>query len=167
MADGGILDLITAAGPAAEHGDALMLFGQLVGSWAVTSTRFDPGGPPRTTEGAWHFTWILDGCGVQDVLLPSGPGSDGCTALRCYDPAIDVWHVTSMRPSYGMFAHMKARPEAARIVLEGLDVRNGRPLRGSFDDISEDAFVWRGLELTEDGSRWTVRHEISARRRRG
>jgi len=168
MADGGVLDLMTATGPSPEHRERLMLFGRLVGSWAVTSTRFDEGGATGSAEGEWHFAWVLGGRGVQDVLFSSGPtGDDHSAALRCYDPAIDAWHVTWMHPAAGEFVHMKARSEEERIVLEGLDVRNGRPCRSFFDAITAGAFVWRGQALAEDGTTWAVRREITARRTRG
>src|SRR5918911_5769208 len=94
------LEGLVAGGPAAEHADKLMLFGQFVGDWEADFTVYDPGGAKQTAKAEWHFGWVLEGRAVQDVwIVPrreergrtSPVPSDYGTALRLYDPAIDAW----------------------------------------------------------------------------
>ena len=161
------LDYLRAAGPHPEHLDKLMLYGQFVGSWDVVSTWFTTGGGHRQALGEWHFAWVLGGRGVQDVLFRTGsePATFG-TTLRCYDPALDAWHITWMQPSGGEFAHLIGRAVGPDIVQEGSGLRSGAQERWTFTNITSDSFLWRGEVSPDNGQSWMLEQEMSARRRR-
>jgi hypothetical protein len=160
-----LFNLIAAPGPFAEHANKLMLFGQLVGSWEIESTWYTPDGKSRKGTGEWHFAWILGGRGVQDVLFASdAPAHKYGTTLRCYDPGMDVWHVTWMQPYGGEFVHLVGRKIGDRIVQEGAGTDPSRRERWTFTDITTDSFVWLGEVSFDEGATWFLEQEMQARR---
>lgn len=157
--------MIAADGPYAEYADKLMLYGQLVGSWKITSTWYDSSGASHSRQGEWHFAWVLGGRGVQDVLYESGsaPSAYG-TTLRCYDPAGDVWHLTWMQPSDREFSHLLGRQDGDRIVQENPGTAPGNKMRWTFSDITPDSFRWRGEASHDNGQTWALKQEMLATR---
>lgn len=162
----GIVGDLVADGPFADHADALMLYGQFVGSWDVVSTTFASDGTRSIRNGEWHFFWILGGRGVQDVLFAVGsePHMYG-TTLRCYDHAAGIWRVAWMMPGAGEYANLVGRQIGARIVQEGQGPDLRRLERWSFSDITEESFTWRGEVSLDGGVTWTLEQEMLARRR--
>jgi hypothetical protein len=161
-----VFELLAASSPFSEYADKLMLFGQFVGSWDIDSTWYDPGGSSRKGTGEWHFTWILGGRGIQDVLFASGtPSHQFGTTLRCYDAALDAWHVSWMQPYSGEFVHLVGRKVEDRIVQEGVGSDPRRRERWSFTDITPNAFLWLGEVSFDNGATWALEQEMRARRR--
>jgi hypothetical protein len=161
-----IFDLLAATGPYPEYADKLMLYGQLVGSWDIDATWYLPDGTEKTGQGEWHFGWILGGRGVQDVLFAAGaPSHHYGTTLRCYDPALDAWHVSWMQPYGGEYVHLIGRKLGDRIVQEGTGTDPQRRERWSFTEITPDSFVWLGEVSCDQGVTWTLEQQIRALRR--
>jgi hypothetical protein len=161
-----VFSLLTASGPFAEYVEALMLFGQFVGSWDIESTWYEQDGGQREGKGEWHFAWVLGGRGIQDVLFRAGaPPHQFGTSLRCYDAATDVWHVTWMQPHGGEFVQLVGRKAGDRIVQEGTSSDPLRRERWSFTDITKDSFVWLGEVKFDDGATWFLEQEMRAIRR--
>ncbi len=161
-----VFGLLAASGPFAEHAEKLMLYGQFVGSWDMDVTWYEQGGGQRKGRGEWHFAWILGGRGIQDVLFGAGaPAHKFGTTLRCYDPAMDAWHVTWMQPYGGEFVHLLGRKVGDRIVQEGIGSDPRRRERWSFTDITPDSFLWIGEVSLDDGATWFLEQEMRATRR--
>lgn len=92
-----VFDRLVASGPFVECADKLMVYGQFVGSWGIHATWYWKDAGRREGKGERHFNWIIGGRGVQDVLFKSrAPSYEFSAMLRCYDNAIDAWHVTWM-----------------------------------------------------------------------
>jgi hypothetical protein len=158
---------LAARGPAEGLADKLMLFGRFVGSWEVESTRFRPDGTRQERAGEWHFAWVLGGRAIQDVLFEKGASPDRYgTTIRAYDDRTGVWHVSWMAPAWHEYVHLVARAVGDRIVLEGMSPDPTRRERWSFNEITEDSFLWRGEASFDDGETWALEQEIRARRRR-
>lgn len=161
-----VFDLLAASGPYNAYADKLMLYGQFIGSWDIDSTWYERDGGGKKGKGEWHFSWILGGRGIQDVLFRSGaPSHQFGTTLRCYDPAIDAWHVTWMQPYGGEFLHLLGRQIGDRIVQEGIDTVQNRRERWSFTEITPDTFVWLGETSSDNGATWLLEQEMRANRR--
>ena len=161
-----VFDLLVADEPFHDYADKLMLFGQFVGVWDVAATWYDHGTVQRTDTGEWHFTWILGGRGIQDVLFATGvPSQQFGTTLRCYDPASDTWHVCWMQPAGGEFVHLQGGAVGDAIVLEGTGTDARRIERWSFLDITHDSFLWRGGVSLDQGVTWLLEQEMRAHRR--
>jgi hypothetical protein len=167
-------EIVGAAGPNPEHADALMLFGQFVGSWDVESTGFSPDGRTRSVRGEWHFFWALEGRAIQDVIISPPRGErdaakwnvgDYQTAIRFYRPADGSWDVTAISPPYDQVHRLVARKREDRIVLEGTGP-DGRREIWSFYEITADRCRWRG-QISDDGGRtWFTDEEMVLTRRR-
>jgi len=139
--------------------DPRQLYGQFVGSWEVQSS--------VAGTGEWHFSWILGGLAIQDVIFPAGaPPSERGTTIRSYDPRADVWHIFYTAPGDSEFVLLTGRPERDRIVQLGHDLDDpSRAQRWSFCDIQPSSFRWLGEMSIDGGESWTLTHEMRAARR--
>ncbi len=160
-----LMSLLSADGPAEGLADKLMLFGRFVGAWDVVSTSFQPDGTRREQLGEWHFAWVLGGRAIQDVLFEQGSPERAGTTIRAYDDRTDSWHVSWLGPVWHEYVHLVARAVGDRIVLEGSGADPTRRVRWSFNEITEDSFLWRGEASLDEGKTWTLEQEIGARRR--
>lgn len=169
-----MLRLLAAEGPVDEHPEKMMLFGQFVGSWVLDVFGYPADGSRLEYAGEWHFGWILDGGGIQDVLIvrPISTASDAPeggkgSTMRVYDPQLDAWWITWMGPVDREFSALLARDEGERIVVEG-QWTLGHPQRQwqwVFSDIEPESFRWQGRVLDADGGEGRLVEEMYARRR--
>ena len=165
MEQSNVFTLLAATGPYTNYYEQLMLYGQFIGSWNIESTWHEKDGGIRKGKGEWYFNWILGGRGIQDVLFAAGASAHQFgTTLRCYDPALDVWHVTWMQPYGGEFVHLIGRKVGNRIVQEGTGSDPRRRERWSFTDITPDSFSWLGEVSFDDGKTWLLEQEMRATR---
>ena|SRR5437588_851676 len=136
----------------------------LVGSWAIAARWYPDGDGPRETKGEWHFSWILGGWGIQDVLFAAGAGTERRgTSIRCYDTVAAAWRVVWMMPASREFAALIARQDGVRIVQEGAALDLSSHQRWTFSDITENGFLWQG-ESSSDGSTWKLEGEMRGTR---
>lgn len=168
------IELLAADGPDTERAEALMLFGQFVGSWDIDARYFDEDGNVTSErEAEWHFAWVLEGRAVQDVLTgpplaerrrTGAPAREYGSTMRVYDPRIDAWHVTWFAPVRGDAVHLTARAAGDEIVLEGRD-DDGDLNRWVFSEITPSTFRWTGYVSKDGGDTWFLVEEMRARRR--
>jgi hypothetical protein len=169
-----MIAVLAASGPFPDYADKLMLFGQLVGSWDISDTHFNPDGTVRARRrGEWHFGWVLEGRVIQDVLI-SPPRDERAktgasaheygTTVRAYDPVIDGWRITYVAPVFGATVNLIARQHDDEIVLEGRGP-DGKRNRWVFSDITDEFFRWRGYESSDEGLTWFMDEEMHAHRR--
>ena len=168
-----MIDALRAEGPFAGHTDALMQFGRLIGSWDIEGRFFDEDGNViRESTGEWHFGWVLEGRVIQDVIIspplvgrdPDDQSKAYDTAIRWYDPKMDAWRVTVVAPIYGVVVNLVAREHGDAIWLEGPGP-DGRPVRWTFSEFSEQRVRWQGFVSNDGGGTWTRDEEIILRRR--
>lgn len=168
-----MLELLGAPGPDPEHAEDLMLFGRFVGSWDVEATYFDHAGTKTSdSRGEWHFGWILEGRGIQDILLgppleerrrTGAPAREYGTTVRLYDPSSRTWRV-SWYPSVSLaVVHLIARGDGDGILLKGTEA-DGTLDRWEFRDITPDSFTWLGYESKDDGATWPLVERMLVRR---
>jgi hypothetical protein len=163
---------LVASGPSDAHASDLQLYGQFVGDWEFDVTDHGPNGATGRARGEWHFGWILDGRGIEDVwMVPTraeqrrtggGPQKLGIT-IRILDPATGHWRVTWHGALGSPPFSMVGRKEGEEIVQEGRDPA-GLLSRWIFSEIGPDAFHWRALGSADDGRTWRLEQEMSARR---
>jgi hypothetical protein len=165
--------LLEAPGPHPAYADKLMLFGRLVGSWDIASQGFDEHGAViKESVGEWHFGWVLEGRGIQDVLISPPlagrePGQESRSydaALRVYDPNIDAWHVMVVFPVYRATIELIAREQGSEIWQEGRNP-DGNLVRWTFSDFRDEQVRWRGFFSRDNGATWLQDEEIVLRRR--
>ena len=169
-----MIEALEANEPFPAYADELMLFGQLVGSWDVEVSFFDPeGNVTGERRGEWHFGWVLEGRVIQDVLIsPPRQGRaarqashEYGTTLRAYDPKIDAWRVTFVAPVFGATVNLIAREHGNEIWLEGRAPDNSL-CRWTFSEITSERVRWQGFSSSDEGLTWTREEEMILHRRR-
>lgn len=166
-----MIALLAAPGPAPEHAEEMALFGQFVGSWDIDMAFHPADGPSRRVAAEWHFGWILEGRGVQDVLVfppvaerPGGEPAEGIgTTVRLYDPELGTWRVVWLPADRTAVVSLTGRAHGDGIRIEGRN-RHGHALRWCFQDIGPDRFSWRGW-IAREGDDWRLEQEMEASRR--
>jgi hypothetical protein len=170
-----MLRLLPAEGPVSEFADRMMLFGQFIGSWDLEIAAYEPDGTRLEYTGEWHFGWVLDGRGIQDVLIVSplsmhdkdvpqvGKGS----TLRVYDPHLDAWWISWMGPRDREFSMLLAYDEGDRIILEGqwALAHPQKKWQWVFFDITSEAFRWECRFFDDPNDDGRVVQEMRAQRR--
>jgi hypothetical protein len=145
-------DLLLATAPAQRD---LELFGRFVGAWTFDCTDFAVGGKETHYRGRWDFGYILGGRAIQDVLYCEGLEHGTTVRIPRDDGSWDVVWVT---PVHRTVLHLIGRPEGERVVVTG--AKGDRQVRWSFDDITEDAFIWRGEQSSDGGDTFRLAEEM-------
>ena len=146
------------------------IFAPFIGSWDLEICWLDSDGASiRTEAGEWHFDWILEGRGVQDVWIVPPRGSrtpdnayEYGTSVRFYDPAIDAWQSTWIGPMQGTVRTFIAVGDSSSIVLRSTPGSMPK-VRWTFCDIEADTFTWTNEIQDDEG--WHVQQRFVATRR--
>lgn len=138
------------------------LFGPLLGSWRARNRSLDEvTGAWHETEFTWSFARVLEGAGIQDVIVLDD-GAVAGTTLRAWDADAEIWRVAWFGVRGRNFSQHVARPHGADgIRLDGVG-EDGRALRWEFSSIRSDGFVWEGRIETGDG--WLLEQRMVAAR---
>jgi len=163
-----MIDALQALGPHPSLGAAARLFDRFVGTWNCDYTFFLDNGTRKHVKGELEFGWILDGRAMQDIwisyptesLKERGIG----TTVRFFDARSKTWRIIFINPASGTLIEMKGGDEGGRIVLRGVD-EEGSMLRWTFNDITANAFVWRGEKSRDGGKTWKLEEEHHMTRR--
>jgi hypothetical protein len=158
------VDGLIAEGPAAEHAGELALFGRFVGEWQVDNrSLIESTAEWVESRFRWVFAWILDGRGVQDVIVGAHGRASG-TTLRIFDPALDAWRVYWFGVAGGDYCDLRAVADGPDgILLDGVQT-DGRRIRWQFSGITADSFVWEGRVSNDGGASWWLEQHMDARR---
>jgi hypothetical protein len=169
---GGFSSVLISRGPSAELGEVAEAFGWLVGGWSGEIRDFDPGGRVRSGTGEWWFSWVLEGRGIQDVLIvppreqrsqgrgmptPPAAGNRYGTTVRQFDRTAGKWSIVWVNPVSGAMNRLAGVRKGDHIVLHGEE--DGRPIRWSFIEIRQNSFLWRGEACSKDGT-WSLEAEF-------
>lgn len=130
-------------------------FGRLIGSWQIDYIN------TRTSEiikGEWHFSWILDGMAIQDVIYL--PAFEYGTTIRIYNPVSHAWDISYCYT--GNIIRLEARRQNDKIVLTDIDNERRKWV---FIRIEDDKFHWQDVTVKDDGD-WQINYEIFAERTR-
>jgi hypothetical protein len=164
----GLQAVLHAAGPAPDA--ELTLFGQFVGSWALTWTGWAADGSVTRQVGELHFGWVLGGRAVQDVWrVPNDEAAARAnpsiafhgSTIRFYDPTLQAWRSTWIEPINGRVRRFTGRPDDEGIVLTSDE--DSPILRWRFRDITPTSFRWTS-ESSPDGDEWRLDEEMLATR---
>ena len=126
-------------------------FGKLIGSWQIDYVENG-----STIKGEWHFSWILAGMAIQDVILL--PDYEAGTSLRIYNPDTHAWDVAYGYT--GRIIRLQARKQNDRIVLTFIDDEHRKWV---FTKIEDNRFHWQNVTVKSNGE-WHINAEIYAKR---
>ena len=128
-------------------------FGKLIGSWKINYVESNN---PCPIKGEWHFSWVLEGMAVQDVIIL--PDYEYGTSLRIYNPDTHVWDVAYGYT--GKIIRLEARKEGEMIVLT---YTGDEKRKWVFVKIEDNKFHWQNITVKDDGE-WHINAEIYAER---
>ena len=83
------IETLTSKDKCLELPEEYDYFGKLIGSWKLNYTDRNIS---CSVKGEWHFSWVLEGMAVQDVIVL--PGFEYGTTLRVYNPGTHAWDVS-------------------------------------------------------------------------
>lgn len=128
-------------------------FGKLVGSWNID---YVDNNTSQVMKGEWHFSWVLEGMAIQDVIIL--PDYEYGTSLRIYNLDTHAWDVAYGYT--GKIIRLEAKKQDGRIVLTFLaDERR----KWVFVEIGDNHFHWQNITIKNDGERY-INAEIYAKR---
>lgn len=165
-----LADALLSDGPHPDIPPEQRIFAPFIGSWDLTVRWFDEAGKlSREEKGEWHFAWVLEGRGIQDVwIVPSRAERAGRsdlyeygTSLRFFDEAIGAWQSTWIGPMHRVTRTFIARRIGEQVMLETTEGELPR-LRWCFSDIQANSFDWRNELWIGDG--WRVQQTFAAHR---
>ena len=163
-----MIDALQAFGPHPSLGAEARVFDRFVGTWDCDYTFYLDNGAKKQVKGELEFGWILDGRAMQDIWIsyPTESGKERGigTTVRFFDARSELWRIMFVNPKYGTLIEMKGGDEGGRIVLRGID-DEGSTLRWTFNDITANAFVWRGEKSRDGGKTWKLAEEHHMTRR--
>lgn len=128
-------------------------FGKLIGSWNID---YVDNSNSSVIKGEWHFSRILEGMAIQDVIVL--PGFEYGTTLRVYNPRTHAWDV-----AYGYTGKImlfEARKQGNKIVLTSIEDERRKWV---FVEIADDHFHWQDVTVKEDG-KWHADFDLYAER---
>lgn len=128
-------------------------FEKLIGSWQIDYFDSDM---PYMIKGEWHFSWILEGMAIQDVIIL--PDYEYGTSLRIYNPNTHAWDVAYGYT--GKIIRLEATKQDDKIVLTFVDDETRKWV---FVEIRDDYFHWQNITVKNDGE-WHINAEIYAKR---
>jgi hypothetical protein len=164
--------LCGSGAPAHDRADKMMLYGQFVGAWDGTVTRYGADGERFDSSAEVHFGWALEGRAIQDVwIVPSrvgrAPGEADKmygTTLRVYDPRHDNWEITFIDPVRQTRDQMTGRQVGSDIVQEYRKA-DGTICQWCFLEIEANSFHWVNRESTDERNTWRLASEYYLKRR--
>jgi uncharacterized protein len=163
-----MIEALLAEAPHPALGDAAAVFVPFAGTWDLTCKRWMADGKEVDSRGVWHFSWIIDGRMMQDVIYFFSDGNPrertGGTTLRMYDAEHKEWRVNFYAPARNAIISLAGGQVGNRIVLHGIDT-DGSLLRWSFNDMTRESFRWVGEISSDGGKTWRMEQEMLLRRR--
>lgn len=158
------IEALTSNGKSSELPEEYNYFGKLVGSWKLDYTDHNMS---CSVEGEWHFSWVLEGMAIQDVIiLPSRetkteiphPITEYGATLRVYNP---YSHALNIAYGYtGKIMRLEERKQNDMIVLTNIDDETKKWV---FVKIEDNCFHWQNVTVKDDGE-WYINAEIYAER---
>ena len=133
--------------------DEFNYFGKLIGSWAIN---YIEGNNSLAIKGEWHFSWVLEGMAIQDVIIL--PDYEYGTSLRIYNPDTHAWDVAYGYT--GKIIRLEAKKQDDMIMLTFV---NDERRKWVFTSIEDNRFHWENITVKDDGE-WYINAEIYAER---
>lgn len=133
--------------------EAFNYFGKLIGSWSID---YIESSNSLTIKGEWHFSWVLEGMAIQDVIIL--PNYEYGTSLRIYNPNTHAWDVAYGYT--GKIIRLEAKKQDDMIMLTFV---NDEKRKWIFTSIEDNRFHWENITVKDDGE-WYINAEIYAER---
>lgn len=147
------LKTLTSESKNIELPEEFNYFGRLIGSWKID---YVDNSNSRSIKGEWHFSWVLEGMAIQDVIIL--PGYEYGTTLRVYNPGTHAWDVAYCFT--GKIIRLEARKQDDIIVLTNLEDERRKWV---FAKIEDNNFHWQDVTVKANGE-WHINFDLYAER---
>lgn len=144
---------LTSEGKNVNLPDEFDYFGKLIGSWKID---YIDNSNSQMMKGEWHFSWILDGMAIQDVIIL--PGFEYGTTIRVYNPGTCAWDIAYCFT--GKIMRFEARKQDDIIVLTNIEDDRRKWV---FAKIEDNQFHWQDI-MVQDDDEWHVNFDLYAQR---
>lgn len=141
-------------------------FAPLIGSWKFEwiDKKDDV---ERRVPGEWIFSWVIEGCALQDVFICPERGhrvnlpNDAAygTTLRWYNAKERCWDAVYVEKD--SFTTLKAHKDKSDIVLTCTNCE-GYEMKWIFSELTKDHFHWRNIISNDGGEHWNVVGQLFA-----
>ena len=148
-----LLNALTSESKNVELPEEFNYFGKLIGSWKIDYIDYCNS---HSIKGEWHYSWILDGMAIQDVILQ--PDFEYGTTLRVYNPGTYAWDIAYCYT--GKIMRFEARKQDDIIVLTNIENERRKWV---FAKIENNNFHWQDVMVKDDGE-WQINFDIFAQR---
>ena len=128
-------------------------FGKLIGSWQIN---YVDNNNSRVMKGEWHFSWVLEGMAIQDVIIL--PDYEYGTSLRIYNPDTRTWDIAYGYT--GKIIRLEVRKQDDMIVLTYIDDATRKWV---FTKIEDNRFHWQNVSVQNNGE-WHINADMYAER---
>ena len=112
--------------------------------------------------GDWHWTWILGGQAILDVLTfpsqsstPTPSEYSHNVLIRVFDESADMWRVVWAHPrSASLNTYHGTFSDDGGVVLR--NDPHGEPTKWIFSEVTHDSFLWEGFTKDSPDSDWRM-----------
>lgn len=146
-------EALTSEGKNAALPEAFNYFEKLIGSWKID---YIDNSNARVIKGEWHFSWVLEGMAIQDVITL--PDYECGTTLRVYNPETHAWDVAYCFT--GKIIRLEAKKQGEMIVLTNIEDKSRKWV---FAKIEDNHFHWQDVTVNKDGE-WHINFDLYAER---
>lgn len=147
------IEALTSKDKGVELPEEYNYFGKLIGSWKLDYIDHNMS---CSIKGEWHFSWVLEGMAIQDVIIL--PDYEYGTSLRIYNSDTHAWDVAYGYT--GKIIRLEARKQGEMIVLT---YTSDEKRKWVFAEIDDNKFHWQNITVKADGE-WHINAEIYAER---
>ena len=148
-----VLETLTSESKNVELPEEFNYFGKLIGSWKID---YIDNSNSHSIKGEWHFSWVLDGMAIQDVIIL--PGYEYGTTLRVYNPGTCAWDIAYCYT--GKIMRFEARKRDDIIVLTNIEDEKRKWV---FAKIEDNNFHWQDV-IVKDNGEWHINFDLYAQR---
>ena len=147
------LETLTSESKNVELPEEFNYFGKLIGIWKID---YIDNSNSHSIKGEWHFSWVLDGMAIQDVIIL--PGFEYGTTLRVYNPGTCAWDIAYCYT--GKIMRFEASKRDDIIVLTNIEDEKRKWV---FAKIEDNNFHWQDV-IVKDNGEWHINFDLYAQR---
>lgn len=144
-------------------------FDKLLGTWNVTQSirNRDGSWSVKPEKYQWKFYEILGGEALQDdwiVIDSVGNKSTAGTNIRIFNEEKNQWHMAWIDKTNRRTAVFTAKNVNGTVVMDGTNAQ-GRHIKNTFYNISENGFDWKQEWTFDEGQNWVEVARIAAEKK--
>jgi len=141
LREGDFLSSLISDQPSALIKEQSSIYSPMIGSWNVKAIDYGDDGNLQTTQGEWHWAWVLEGRAIQDIWIAPARNQryEGMskkynrfgTTIRVFDENLNKWKIFWFNPVNGARNELEATQMEDWLEHNGID-ESGNLIRWTF-----------------------------------